>query len=229
MYLIFKISTSNRNQRYFDDKNVFTFIPQDFRTAIIVLSAAMLKRRSRSIRNEFEYFKRFYEKQFREHLNIATINLLRSAFNSQLHISRICYQLSFKLSYEERLHIMHFLYGFAFSDHFVSDGELVMIRLIGRYLMLSEHDLDSVYAFYFSRNQHKSEEYYNDNMMSYYKILGVSQTASHEEIRKAYRALAMKHHPDKVAHLGEDIQASAKTKFQIIVDAYKKIRKTRGF
>lgn len=204
-------------------------MPGDFRTAIVILCAAMMKRRSSSVKNEYDYFKKYYERQFREHVSVHTLTLLRTAANSQLHISRICYKLSFRISYEERLHILHFLYGFTFSDHFIAEGELRIIRLIGRFLMIDESDLDSVYAMYFIKNEQSENRSISGTLESYFKILGVSLVAGHDEIRKAYRILAMKHHPDKVAHLGEEMQESAKIMFQVIVDAYKKIRRAKGF
>jgi len=48
----------------------------------------------------------------------------------------------------------------------------------------------------------------------YYKILGISETATLEEIKKAYRNLAKKYHPDKNKDLG------AEEKFKKINDAY---------
>ena len=62
----------------------------------------------------------------------------------------------------------------------------------------------------------------------YYKTLGVSKGASASEIKKAYRKMAIKHHPDKFAQLGDEHQKAAKEKFQKLQDAYETIKKERG-
>ena len=67
------------------------------------------------------------------------------------------------------------------------------------------------------------------NVDSDYKILGVESDSSDDEIKKAYRKMAIKFHPDKVAQLGEEHQKAAKEKFQQIQDAYEALKKRRGF
>ena len=61
-----------------------------------------------------------------------------------------------------------------------------------------------------------------------YRVLEVSPNATDEEIRKAYRRMSMKHHPDKVAHLGPEFQKTATAKFQRVSAAYANIKKSRG-
>jgi len=206
---------------------VVTPIPKNFKAAVIVLCAAMMKKESKSKKDELIYFKRYYENQFKEQFSAEIAASLRNFSLSRIHISRICYQLSYTISYEERIHLLHFLYGFAFSDQYISDAELRITRLMGRFLGISQSDLDSIYAFYFIKKE--KEGGVTLSVEKYFSILGVAHDATHDEIRKAYRLLAVKHHPDKVAHLGEEIQNTAKEKFQVIVDAYKKIKKARGF
>ena len=60
-----------------------------------------------------------------------------------------------------------------------------------------------------------------------YRILELQPGAGQTEIRAAYRRLATRYHPDKVAHLGEDFQALAEKKFKAIQAAYDMLRQHR--
>lgn len=65
-------------------------------------------------------------------------------------------------------------------------------------------------------------------MDSAYKILEIEPSATDSEIKKAYRKMAVKYHPDKVAHLGKEIQKTAEEKFKAVSDAYSEIKKKRN-
>jgi DnaJ like chaperone protein len=58
--------------------------------------------------------------------------------------------------------------------------------------------------------------------------LEIDSSASDELLKKAYRKMAIKYHPDKISHLGEEFQNAAKEKFQKVNDAYETIKKERG-
>jgi DnaJ like chaperone protein len=66
------------------------------------------------------------------------------------------------------------------------------------------------------------------NPDSDYKILGIESSATDDEIKKAYRKMAVKYHPDKVASLGEEYVKGAQEKFQKIQEAYDNLKKLRG-
>ena len=61
-----------------------------------------------------------------------------------------------------------------------------------------------------------------------YKVLGIPSTATDDEVRRAYRKMALQYHPDRVATLGNDVKEAAKRKFQEINDAKERIYKARG-
>ena len=68
----------------------------------------------------------------------------------------------------------------------------------------------------------------DSNIEDAYKVLGIPPTATDDEVKAAYRKMALKHHPDRVATLGEDIRKAAEKKFQDINDAKERIFKARG-
>ncbi len=58
-----------------------------------------------------------------------------------------------------------------------------------------------------------------------YDVLGVTASASSDAIHSAYRARMQEYHPDKVAHLGEELQKLAHEKSQQIQRAYQQLRR----
>jgi len=97
----------------------------------------------------------------------------------------------------------------------VEEKERQLIQHISREMGIGNSDFESIQAM-FVRNIHAD-----------YKILEIEPTASNEELKKAYRRMAMKYHPDKVSHLGEDFQKAAKDKFQMVNQAFENIKKER--
>lgn len=65
-------------------------------------------------------------------------------------------------------------------------------------------------------------------IQSAYSVLGVSPAASVDEIKSAYRRLAMQYHPDTVASLGQEAQKMAEAKFKEIQNAYEVVKKYRN-
>ena len=94
--------------------------------------------------------------------------------------------------------------------------EIKVIVTMSKYLGISQKDFESIQAmFYKSTN-------------GAYKILEINPSATHDEVKKAYRKMAVKYHPDKVQHLGDDFQQMAEEKFKTLNEAYQQIKKERG-
>ena len=117
---------------------------------------------------------------------------------------------------EVRIQLVHYLFGLAKADGHVADAELRVIRHIASLLQVPASDFESVKSMF-----------YRDANADYH-ILGIKPTATDEEVKKAYRQMAIRYHPDKVAQLGEEYMKGAKEKFQKVQDAYENIKKQRG-
>jgi DnaJ like chaperone protein len=117
---------------------------------------------------------------------------------------------------EVRVQFLHYLFGSAKADGDVSDSEIRVIQNISSMMGVSNVDFESVKNMFYR------------NVDSDYKVLGIEPTATDEEVKKAYRKMAIKFHPDKVAQMGEEYQKGAKEKFQKIQESYEAIRKRRG-
>ena len=91
-----------------------------------------------------------------------------------------------------------------------------MIYEIATYLGISNKDFESIKAM-FAKDE-----------AAHYKILEIEKTASDKDVKKAYRKMSNKYHPDKVMHLGQEMQNLAEEKFKAVNDAYHQIKKDRG-
>ena len=64
-------------------------------------------------------------------------------------------------------------------------------------------------------------------MRDFYDVLGVSKDASGDTIKKAYRKMAVKYHPDKLQGVSDDIKKLAEEKFLKVKEAYEEIMKNK--
>ena len=131
----------------------------------------------------------------------------------------VCLQINKHVNHKTRLQIIHFLFSIAHSDGHVDKKEIDIIQKISKYFWIHEYDFLSISAM-FSKNK---------NVNNAYEILGVDKDSTDDEIKKAYRRIVKKYHPDKLKDVSQDVIKMAKAKFQSVKDAYDQIRKLRGF
>lgn len=192
-------------------------VQSDFSTSLLLLSAAVMKADDKILKSELDYVKQFFQRQFGEASTNRLMLELREILKSNISVSQACSDMRTSMSYEVRMQLLHYLFGIAQADGSVSPSEVNMIQSISNYLGLNPSDFSSIKAMFYK------------DVNNSFKVLGVGADASVDDIKKAYRKLAVKYHPDKVSHLGEEYQKGAKEKFQSVQEAYENIKKQKGF
>ncbi|MBN2279661.1 MAG: TerB family tellurite resistance protein [Candidatus Marinimicrobia bacterium] len=191
--------------------------PGDFAVALLVLFAYVTKADKQILSAEIQYVKKYLIQKFGMGNAQEMMYLYKDILDKEYNIQHICQQVNFHLDHYSKLEMLHILFGIANADKRITEPELQAISLISGYLGISAAEYKSIQAIFVKQ----------DNQA--YGILGINRNATDEEIKKAYRDLAVKHHPDKVASLGEEFQKVAEEKFKAVNNAYQTIRQERGF
>jgi DnaJ like chaperone protein len=184
--------------------------------SLLVLTAAVMKADGKVLRSELDYVKKFLLHNFGEAAATEGVKLLRDLLEQTIPVDAVSNQIKQNMNYSARLQLLHYLFGIAQADNVIEPNEKEVIATIAREMGISAQDFESIQAMFVP------------NTDGDYKILEVERTATDEEIKKAYRRMAMKYHPDKVSHLGDDFQKAAHEKFQSVNKAYENIKKERG-
>ncbi len=187
-----------------------------FAMTLLVLVAAVMKADEKILRSELNYVKQYFVKNFGEESAAEAIKMLRDILKQNIPVREVTQQIKSNLDYSSRLQLLHFLYGVANADGSIHKNELNLIQQIATQMGISMKDRDSIQSM-FIQSTHWA-----------YKVLGIDSSAGDEEVKKAYRKMANKYHPDKVSYLGEDFQKVANQKFQKVNEAYEAIKKERN-
>ena len=213
---------ANREGRTFSAEDLFQYYQQrsntnDVPTMLMALSAAVMKADGKVLKAELNYVKTFFNQQFGPQFSTQHLQTLKQFLDSNsIPLHRICADIQMRMQPAVRAQLLHYLFGIAKADGHVSDAEINVIKSISNLLGVSNIDFESV-----------KNMFYRD-VNSDYKVLGLDESATDDEVKKAYRKMAVKFHPDKVSQMGEEYQKGAKEKFQKIQDSYEAIKKKRG-
>lgn len=217
-------SDTQFNQRPFEeDRNSFLF-------SMLVLSSYIIKADDKIMHSEMNCVRNFLHNNFGEQAVQQGEDILLKLFEMQKQqgattfketIRKSCVEISFHMNIGQRLQLLDYLIIIAKVDGTVSPEEVYALKEVATYLGLSAQDVDSMLNMEASSNQ-------QIGLDEAYKILGISPNATNDEVKAAYRKMALKHHPDRVSTLGDDVREAAEKKFQEINNAKERIYKARG-
>lgn len=189
----------------------------DFATMLMALSAAVMRADGKLAKAELDYIKSFFTQQFGPQFTVEHLQVLKHFLNAaEVPLPQICDDIKRRTQVEVRVQLLHYLFGIAKADGHVAEAELNVLRRIADLLEVPSKDYESIKSMF-----------YRDSNADYH-VLGIEPGATEEEIKKAYRQMAIRYHPDKVIHMGEEYQKGAKEKFQKVQEAYENIKKSRG-
>ena len=188
----------------------------DFEMSLLVLASIVIKSDGKIDQRELAFVRsQFLSMYGKERANNA-FKLFKGIVKKDISARQVCIQIREHMSHASRLQLIHFLFGIAKADDFVTENEVEEIRKIAGYLNISHNDYESIKAMFYDAS---------DNA---YKILEIEKTATNSEIKSAYRKMVKKYHPDKLQDIGAEHLQGAKDKFQSIPNDYEKIKKERN-
>ncbi len=188
----------------------------DFGVSLLVLIAAVMKADGKVVKSELDYVKQFFMRQFGPDSAKQALLMLKDILNQDIPVRDVCMQIKMNMDYSSRLQLLHLLFNLSQIDTIIQKSELDILEKIAVNLGLAQNDYLSIKNMFIPETD------------SLYKILEVEPSVTNEELKKAYRKMAMKYHPDKVSHLGEEFKNTADEKFKKVNEAYEKIKKERN-
>ena len=189
--------------------------PGDFIVSLMVLFAKVMKADNKLLRSELNYIKDFLNKELKSSDVQYFMILFKDILKQDYPLKDVCRQIQRSMDHPSRIELIHILFGLAFADKQIDDKEIKVIHTIAGYLNINSKDYESIKAMFIKDNTYA------------YKILEIDPSCNDDEVKKGYRKLANKYHPDKVSHLGIDLQHIAEEKFKAVNNAYQTIKKER--
>lgn len=218
-----------QQRAYEGERNSFMF-------SLLVLSSYIIAVDGKIMHSEMELVRRFLLQNFGESAKKQGEEILLKLFEQQKRmgieayrsvIQDSCHQIRTNMLYAQRLQLFDFLIMIAQADGVIVQAEVQALREMGIHMGLSTEDIEQMLNLG-SSHQGGATVSSASSLDDAYRILGISPSATNDEVKAAYRKMALKHHPDKVAALGEDVRRAAEKKFQEINNAKDRIYKARG-
>lgn len=209
------VKEQQKYQKDFQQKRAQT-LSGDFEISLLILASVVIKVDGKVDERELNFVRSQFVGMYGKDRANKAFQLFKGMMKKQVSSRQVCIQIRQHMPHSSRLQLIHFLFGIAKADEYVSDIEVDEIRKIAGYLYVNQYDFESIKAMFY-----KSSD-------SAYKILEVEKSVTDSELKTAYRKMVKKYHPDKLIGLGDEHLKGAKEKFQRIQEAYEAIKKERG-
>lgn len=189
----------------------------DFEISLLLLSSVVIKADGNVDQRELSYVRDHFKNMYGAERANHAFKLFKGFIeNNQISTQQVSEQIRRNLTHATRLQLIHFLFGIAKADGVVTEPEVNSIKIIAGYLYINQYDFESIKAMFYSSSD------------SAYRILEIEKVATNDEVKKAYRKMAKKYHPDKLQHLGDEHVKGAEEKFKQVQKAYEQIQNDRG-
>lgn len=244
LFLAFVLSITESKQKVYH--SYYHTLDLDFSNCLISLVAYVLNSDNKLSQKELDYIRRQFVKIFgAAEAGLALRKLGVFRYNN-IDYRKVTDAVKKTFSREKRFTLLRLLYGVAVADETITNEEWEILKKITIDIALNISDLTSINALYqkqqaqrAQQERHNYQQYNNTYQSSsyssysnqndrYYSILGLTPSASDDEVKKAYRSLVKKLHPDMVVSLSEDIKKETEEKFRQVQEAYEKISTLRG-
>ena len=223
-------------EKEYDANEYYVHINDKVLEALTKLSYIVMKVDEGITESELYTFRDYMLQNFGNGATADAINIMQYLqFKKNITTQEATAVINAKLNYAEKMQIMQYLFQLATSDGEMHEKELELLSQIADEMQISQTDfsyLKNAYNNMYNRRYYSSENRSSStsrggSMAAAYAVLGVKSSDSNQEIKAAYRRLAVANHPDKVQHLGETAHSEAEKRFSQINEAYNKIKKER--
>lgn len=203
-------------------------IRSEFTYSLVILFAVVIKADRIIKKSEVLFVKDYLVNSFGVENAKEMMQLLKALLEKDIDVKAVCSQIRTSSSYPFRLELIHLLFKLAVDDGVLVDEEIKALHEISSYLGIYSIDFSRIASMFFtfqkgSTDGRRRTFSSRDKLDNAYDILGIPKNSSKDEVKKAYRTLTKKYHPDKVSHLGPEYVKIANEKFINIKDAYDRI------
>jgi len=233
--------TMNTRDEILPNKKVLGF--GSYESSFAMLTTLVARAKGQIYKEELNFIKAFFTDNFTSSQKTEMLRIIKVSWKEDINIHKHANILHQSLKYASKLHTLNFFYQLAAIDKVIDKKEKPLLEQIGLLIGVNEIGRENIrnkYSAYFYTEKEKQKQqkkepsteqtkHTSSYLTAYYEILEIPETSSVAEIKKAYRLLMIKYHPDKLIEQSEEYKEMANERFMIIQNAYEKLKQFKDF